>query len=310
MDTEEFINKINKKFTDNTFDFSNTTYTGYKNPITIICKHHGPFVTTPDRMFLKNVVYGCPECGKKNRKKKVNTENFVEKARAVHGERYDYSKSIYKSTHSKICIICSEHGEFWQTPANHLRGSGCPKCKAKKSKESQIKDTSWFIDKAKIVHGDKYDYSKVNYIGAVNKVSIVCPKHGEFKQQAESHLQGSGCPLCNSKKEQNKIYNLIVNSFPKLQVIQEYSPSWLGRQRIDIAIPTINIGIEYDGRQHFVPVERFGGEIEFQKTTKRDELKNQLCDTNNFKLFRLRYDYTEEDLNDIINYIKMNQYET
>ena len=305
MSTEEFIQKIKEKYPNIQFDFSKTKYIGYKNNITITCKKHGDIISTPDRLLYKNLKYGCPKCAYELKDKgTMKLEAFIEKANKVHNGKYDYSEVEYKTTHEKVCIICPEHGEFWQDPANHLRGSGCPKCKFKKLKECQIKDNNWFIEKAKEIHGDKYDYSKVNYTGALNKVIIICKKHGEFEQQAESHLQGCGCPQCNLNKEQNKLFKVIFEKFPSLEVVQEYSPIWLGKQRIDIAIPSLNIGIEYDGRQHFIPIEKFGGELEFQKTIKRDKTKNELCKTNNFKLFRLRYDYSEDNLNDVIQYIK------
>lgn len=111
---------------------------------------------------------------------KITTEVFVEKAKKVHGNTYDYSKVNYINAHTKICIICSEHGEFWQTPNNHLNGKGCPICGRKKVKEKQRDTYEEFVQKANKVHGDEYDYSKVNYINSQSKVCIVCPIHGNF----------------------------------------------------------------------------------------------------------------------------------
>lgn len=121
----------------------------------------------------------------------TKTEEFIEKARKVHGNKYDYSKVEYINSKTKVCIICPEHGEFWQTPSIHLR-SGCYKC----SKKPKI-DTVLFIKRAKTVHGNRYDYSKTFYNGAKKNVEIICPIHGRFIQNAQHHLNGHGCPTCN-----------------------------------------------------------------------------------------------------------------
>lgn len=121
----------------------------------------------------------------------MDIEEFKKRAIAVYGDKYDYSKSVYVTHKTKIEILCPEHGAFYQNISNFLRGYGCHKC-GKRPKW----DTSDFIQKAKEVHGDKYDYSKVEYKGASSKVCIICPEHGEFWQQANCHLMGRGCTKC------------------------------------------------------------------------------------------------------------------
>lgn len=105
--------------------------------------------------------------------KQICSENFIEKANKVHNHRYDYSKVNYINNREKVCIICPEHGEFWQGPYKHLTGQGCPKCGG--TQKSNIDE---FILKAKKVHGNKYDYSKVEYVNNKTKVCIICPEHG------------------------------------------------------------------------------------------------------------------------------------
>ena len=122
---------------------------------------------------------------------KLTTEEFIAKAKAVHGDRYDYSKVEYVDSKSEVCIICREHGEFWQKPKNHLSGYGCSICSGRKKMR-----TFDFVKRAQNVHGNKYDYSKVDYKGNAEKVCIVCPDHGEFWQRAGNHLKGVGCPKC------------------------------------------------------------------------------------------------------------------
>ena len=123
--------------------------------------------------------------------KKSTTGEFISKSKLIHGDKYDYSKVEYVNNHSKVCIICPEHGEFWMRPINHLQGNNCPKC----SSTAKL-STEEFVNRAKKIHDDRYDYSKVNYINCQTKVCIICPEHGEFWQKPIYHLSGGGCNRC------------------------------------------------------------------------------------------------------------------
>ena len=129
----------------------------------------------------------------------MTKDDFITRAIAVHGNKYDYSKVEYINSATKVCIICPEHGEFWQTPNCHLSGNGCPKCAGnlKHSKDD-------FIKRSIAVNGNKYDYSKVEYINSKTKVCIICPEHGEFWQTPDSHYTGQGCPKCGIVKGSSK----------------------------------------------------------------------------------------------------------
>ena len=130
-------------------------------------------------------------------------EIFLEKAFKKHGNKYDYSKVEYIDCKTKVCIICPIHGEFWQTPDNHLQNNGCKKCSKELANIKKSLTTEQFIEKAKLIHGNKYDYSKVEYKGSKIKVCIVCPKHGEFWQTPANHtnkILKQGCPKCKSEK--------------------------------------------------------------------------------------------------------------
>lgn len=133
----------------------------------------------------------------------MNTKEFIEKAKIVHGDRYDYSKVVYINPKEKVCIICPIHGEFWQKPYNHLNGQGCGKCRYELLSSKHKKATSKWIEEVRKVHGDKYNYSKVEYKSCQEKVCIICPTHGEFWQRPLSHLQGQGCPHCNGNANKN-----------------------------------------------------------------------------------------------------------
>ena len=135
-------------------------------------------------------------------------KQFIAKAIAKYGEKFDYSKVNYTDFKTRVCIICPEHGEFWQTPRKHLSKEvkcGCPTCGC----ESQRKTTEQFIKDARKVHGEKYDYSKVNYINAITKVCIICPIHGKFYQTPIVHLNNHGCPSCGGNEK------VTLNTFIK-----------------------------------------------------------------------------------------------
>lgn len=130
----------------------------------------------------------------------ITTDEFIKRAKKIHGDRYDYSKVEYESMNKDVCIICSEHGEFWQKPQVHLRGSNCPKCGLKEISRKNTKTKENFIKQAKEIHGDRYDYSKVEYVNNKTDVCIVCQKHGEFWQTPQVHLRGGNCPECMKEK--------------------------------------------------------------------------------------------------------------
>lgn len=131
--------------------------------------------------------------------KKLTIEEFIERARKAHGDKYDYTKVEYKNNKTKVCIICPIHGEFWQLPCDHLSGNGCKECGVDKRAKEKTKTLEQFITDARKIHGDKYDYSKVSYVDAHTKICIVCPIHGEFWQKPYAHLNGQDCPLCVHK---------------------------------------------------------------------------------------------------------------
>jgi hypothetical protein len=143
---------------------------------------------------------GCPICGGT---KKSTKEDFITKAKEIHGDKYDYSKVDYKNNKTEVCIICPIHGEFYQTPKNHLSGRGCPKCSGNKKYTKED-----FVQESSKVHGYKYDYSKVVYKNNKTDVCIICPIHGEFYQAPKNHLSGQGCPICANGF--NKEYKLSL----------------------------------------------------------------------------------------------------
>lgn len=136
--------------------------------------------------------------------KPLTTEQFIEKAIKVHGNLYCYDKSDYVNTYTKVEILCPEHGLFWQTPKDHLKGRGCRKCGFIKCTACAIKSTEQVVKEFIQIHKNKYDYSKVKYEKDNIKVKIICPIHGGFEQIPSSHLQGCGCPKCGKIKASEK----------------------------------------------------------------------------------------------------------
>ena len=225
MTQEQFIEK-SKEIHGDKYDYSKVEYINNSTKVCIICPVHGEFWQLP-KIHLKGC--NCPKCAKKS-KAEHNTltqEEFIRRARKKHGNKYDYSKVVYVNNRTKVCIICPIHGEFWQKPANHLIGQGCPKC-AGVHKSS----TEEFIEKARKIHSDKYDYSKVNYINNHTKVCIICPEHGEFWQKPLAHILGFGCSKCSNNhklttQEFIEKSNLIYNDkyiYNKVKYINNNTP--------------------------------------------------------------------------------------
>ena len=144
--------------------------------------------------------------------RKLTQEEFIERATEIHNGKYDYSKVNYVNNSTKVCIICPEHGEFWQSPSHHLRGSECLKCANYKKWDWKRISKEEFIKRARQVHGDKYNYSQIDYVNVITKVNIICPIHGVFHQTPNNHINlKQGCPLCSIKKNKTKIYNVATN---------------------------------------------------------------------------------------------------
>lgn len=284
----QFIQEAKAIYGDK-YDYSKVEYKGNKVKVCITCPTHGKFWVVPTNHVSKHNKCGCPKCSKKGSGEngKLTLEEFIERAKKVHGDKYDYSKVNYVNNSTKVCIICPIHGEFWQTPNSHLHGKGCRKCGVEYLKNKFIGSTEGFIEKAKKVHGNKYDYSKVKYKGAKEKVCIICPVHGEFWQAPTNHLAGSGCLLCNRTKNENIIGDYLNNN--NIFFEREKRFKWLGNQRIDYFLPYFNVGIEYQGEQHFHPVKHFGGEKRYKDQLERDARKKKLCEEHNIKLFYISF---------------------
>lgn len=187
--TDDFIRNARKKFGDK-YDYSKVDYKSAHDLVTIICPDHGEFQIRAGNHIQG---HGCSKCANNQ---KYTTETFIESARRVHGDFYDYSESVYVSAKRKLKIICPKHGPFFQAPTNHIKGIRCPHCGGEIGGQKITSNTDEFVRKAIAIHGDKYDFSKVNYTAAIEKVPVICRKHGEFWMTPQNILAGHGCPIC------------------------------------------------------------------------------------------------------------------
>jgi hypothetical protein len=263
--------------------------------VKIICKIHGIFEQTAYcHYYFKQ---GCPEC-KVN--KQLTTNEFIKKSKLIHGDKYDYSLVNYKNMYTKVDLICKMHGIFKSIPKEHIyKKCGCSLCNLGYLKNNNISNVD-FIEKAKLIHGDKYDYSKTEYKNSRSKVIITCKKHGNFTQKPESHLRGRGCPNCKQSHGEQEIekYLITTNILFEKQYIFNNCKNILVLH-FDFYIPKYNCCIEYDGIQHFKPIKYFGGIISFKETVTHDKIKNEYCKNNNIHLIRISY---KENVNDKLNY--------
>lgn len=289
---EEFLNKC-IDIHGNKYDYSKVDYQGMINKVVISCSEHGDFEQTPSSHLNGS---GCPHCGfiSQVENRRLPTEDFLSRSIQVHGNRYNYSKVEYVNSSTEVEIGCSVHGEFFQQPQYHMNGSGCPKCSIIEQHEKQKKSIDDFIRDSIKVHGDLYDYSKVEYVDSKSEVIIICKKHREFLQTPNGHQRGNGCPNCNSSKGE-----LFISQYLKehnIEFIQQHTFEGLKMKRnlkCDFFLPNHNVVIEYNGIQHYESREQFGGEKGLKRTQKSDKLKRDYCIENGISLLEVKYDDTD-----------------
>lgn len=275
---EKFIEKA-KSLHGEMYDYSEVQYLNNRDFIDIKCPKHGKF---QQRVLAHLQGYGCVDCGKE--KRTYNTEEFVKKSNLVHRDRYDYSKVVYKHSQLRVIIICKIHGEFSKLPNMHLLGSGCPVCSNSQRKLTQDE----FLYKAKTVHNERYDYTKLTYKGCREKVIITCREHGDFVQTPNSHLNGSGCPWCTSSKGEQAIERILDTN--SIKYIREYKlPEIVNRFEYDFFLPEKNILIEFHGIQHYKSIPYFGGEDALSYTRRNDKLKRDFAQIFKYRLLEFNY---------------------
>lgn len=285
--TEEFIRRARLVHGDK-YDYSKVEYVNSQTKVCIICPTHGEFWQTPAEHLRGK---GCIKCGQSlcgEKQKQKAKETFVERCKEIHGDKYTYDKVDYVDSHTKIIVTCKKHGDFETLPYRLLNGSGCPNCKSEEAHERYSKGTLKFIEEAKRVHGDLYDYSLCDYYNTHTKVTIICREHGAVEVKAGVHLSGCGCPLCAEPSGEKRVRLYLEER--NILYIKQYAIKYKGNNyRADFFVPSKNLIIEYNGEQHYKSVKQFGGAKKFHQQKQRDNNVRDYCKENNIKLFEISY---------------------
>jgi very-short-patch-repair endonuclease len=275
--TEDFIKEAEQVW-GKKYDYSLTVYNGALKPIKVI--YDGVIFEQRAASHL----ISAPELN-------MNKDWFIKKAQDKWGkDRYDYSLVDYKNSNKKVKIIYNKTGEiFEQTPHRHLNGA------PENIKLAVRKTTEQFVKEANQVHDFKFNYYKTEYVKNQIKVIITCPIHGDFSQNPLSHLQGNGCPNCNESRGEKEIAKYLDKN--EILYYRQYKFSDcknIAKLPFDFYIPTIRTCIEFDGKQHYFPVEHFGGLETYEKLKINDKIKNDYCEDNYINLIRIRYDQIDD----------------
>ena len=242
-------NNLNKEY----ISFSKVHYINNRTPVTFIDKEYGEFQMTPSN-FLKGQDCFQRRNSKISSTKQQTTEWFIEEARKIHGNLYNYSKTVYTGAHNKVIIIDPIYGEFEQEANVHLKGSGHPKRGVIKQAELQTYSTEKFLSLAKDAHPDNpyLDYSNVNYINSKTKVVVTCTKrdskgniHGSFNILPTNLLKGRGCPKCGNHL--SIAQEELMSFLSQYTTVEKENRLILNGKEIDIYLPELKIGIEYNG---------------------------------------------------------------
>lgn len=221
--------------------------------------------------------------------KKLTNQQFIEKAILVHGNKFKYS--FYINSRKKLNITCNNCGLLFKQKANnHLNGQGCPKCCGNIFPSTKEE----FIEKARLIHGDKHDYSLFDYLNSRTKGIIKCNICSfEFLQRPAAHIQGQGCPKCKESLGERFISEILDKH--NINYKREYKlPGTNYRFEYDFYLPDYNLLIEFHGIQHYEPVKYFGGEDYFKEILKRDIFKRELSNLVNIPLIEFNYKQLKE----------------
>lgn len=309
LNTENFLQRAVIVHSDK-YDYSNVEYNNYHTKVKIKCKKHNfIFLQTPGQHLSGR---GCKKCKfeKLLQISKYTTKQFIQKAKAIHGDRYDYSKVNYIDSYSPVIIICSKHGEFSQIPNYHIQQKGCVKCSQEELSLKFRSNKYEFIKKANKIHNDRYDYSKVKYVNCKTKVCIICHKHGEFLQTPNSHLYNSGCPICKASKGELAIKDILDKN--NIKVESQYKiPEVSDELYYDFYLPDYNLLIEFHGIQHYEYQPFFHKtDYDFGDQKRRDEIirHNAYCWKYNYLEFNYKHlkhmtvgEFEQLVLNSIVN---------
>jgi len=281
------------------YTYDASTYLKASSKIDVYCKiHDHKFKIAPVTLIGGQ---GCYHCGID----KIKTfftkdwESTFDLIKQTHGDRYKYSVNSFKGRRKPMEIICAEHGTFMQSPSIHIADHGCPKCGVIYGSNLQRGTLEKFIKRAKKMHGDLYDYSKVKYIDVAANIEIICQEHGSFFMSPNSHThstQSRGCPKCYTSSGERLIMVFLEKHELKYETQKKFDDlfSFRGKTnrnklKCDFYLPSINTVIEYNGKQHYMPLDIFGGKKSLEVTRRNDRIKEQYCKQNDIKFEIIRY---------------------
>lgn len=223
-----------------------------------------------------------------------NTEYFIEKSRESHGDLYGYDRVEVSNSKDKVEIYCESCGEyFWQLAGPHVNGKGHRKCSQKRNAQVNFIPIEDKISRANQIHNNKYDYSLlVDNFTKADKVDIVCPEHGEFKQLWGNHIYlKNGCPICKSSKLELEISNYLSKNDIKFTAQKRFDCC---RNKLplpfDFYLNELGLILEAQGIQHFKPIEFWGGKEGLEKRQFRDKIKKDWVETSPHTLYYINYD--------------------
>lgn len=230
----------------NRYDYSKVVYVNSTQKVCIICPKHGEFLQTPNSHLHG---HGCPKCSGVS---KMTYEEFLSKANDIHKHKFIYNND-FDGIHKKITITCPTHGNFIQLAKKHLQGQSCPKCAIEKLSTNKKDRNKLFINQSNIRFNNLYLFPNIDneYINSHSKLTVVCDKcNNTFTKIACDHLTSpfGGCKYCygNTSKSENEIIDYIKSSFPSLKLSLN-DRTLLNGKEIDILIPQLKIGIEFNG---------------------------------------------------------------
>jgi hypothetical protein len=234
--TKEFIRKAKLKHGER-YEYSLVEYVHSMQKVEIICKEHGGFEQTPNHHLSGN---GCRLCHIES--SRTSQDDFIKESNTIHDSKYDYSEATYINANKNIIVICKSHGKFKQRASYHLSGGGCPKC-SYSDKQSSMED---FINSANFKHSNKFTYGLAEYVNMHTKITITCPKHGNFEQSPLNHINGSGCPKCSNIE--SKIATKWLDSLNIPHLIREHDlPEYPTYKPVDGYDPETNTVYQFHG---------------------------------------------------------------
>lgn len=278
-------------------------YKGSAAPIKAICPIHGEFITSIDKITAG---YRCPKCGMDRLIKKNKSVRPPEVLSNLVKERFkdrplDFSESEFKGSRDEIVFKCELHGYKKSIPIYLLRNIyGCDECARIEAHNTKRETFEEFVEKSRNAHPDvEYDYSFVNLLDCDTPVEIVCPKGHHFWQTPYNHYNGADCTICKESKGERRIALWLDNhniSYTRQHRINPLKYVLFGRNKfkVDFFLPDFNIIIEFHGKQHYIRVESWHTEEEFQNQQDRDRRLRDYCKKNGIKLIEIPYTKLKE----------------